>query len=346
MNAAYAIQKATAISQAWQAQLGDWPSLHAVVFGVAQGTIETKGGDAWPGPDGLVGTVDDENNVGACTLRELNAAERAAVARAGIVPTVGAGHAERARQAQAAIVAAGLPIPSGVIHCDSSPKKGPYFVWFAAFRDDVPGDGHGQVKGWRYFVRALCGSPGHLKGAYRVLVDPAGTEDQHARAAYAQHYYTGFHDPDKTYTVGGREVSGAEANILAYASSLRSVTPALRQLLAGFDPSACPIYQMVPREVLQQGDDGEDVRDVQAYIGAPQDGVWGPKTQLFLVAFRALHGLPASPPVWDAACREAYFGSAPRADEIMARSQLALAGTWRTDVDADRQAAELADDLG
>lgn len=229
---------ANAMAEAWREQLGGEPTIHALVLTVAQGTCETVMGRAWPGPDGLVGTDDDENNVGATNLRSLTAEELAIVAAAGIVPTVGPGHEARARAAEAAILAAGLPLASGDkagipiprahIHCDSRPLKGggtqPYFVWFAAF---------GSLKdGCRYYLHIAAEGPTHAR-ARAVLENPNGTEEDFAAALRAQGYYTGLHD--------NSTAEGYAANVKAYASWLRGVTPGIRAALAGWQPSAGPV---------------------------------------------------------------------------------------------------------
>lgn len=214
--------KADAFVDGWRAEYGgETPPLHAVILGLSVAQHETHCGDSWPGPDGLVGTEDDENNWGATTLRALNAAERAVLAKAGLAPTVGPGHNERAKAAMDALRASGLPLPQGVIHCDSSPRLGPYFVFFASF--PTPWEGA------RYFVHLLCGSGGK-RPAHAVLLDPAGTEQQLADAMYRAGYYTGFNDP--------KQPGGAQKNVDAYAGSLRAISPGVRAGLAGWTPKA------------------------------------------------------------------------------------------------------------
>lgn len=243
--------KGNAWAGGWFDRLGVLPTLHAVIFGLADGQLESGVGDYWPGPDGIVGTQDDENNVGCCTFRRLNADELAAVHAAGIVPTVGDGHEARAKAAQAAILAAGLPVASGTIagievpfstiHCDSAPGLGPYFVWFAGF---------GTLReGCAYHVHLLAeGKPARV-----VLENPAGNEQALASAMYAARYFTGVHDPKKFY-LNGHEVpagtagavNGAQANIDAYAGGLRRWTPEIRAALTGWSPDIGPIDPTPP----------------------------------------------------------------------------------------------------
>lgn len=266
---------AQAMATAWKRRFNYNPTLHALIFLVAQGTHETSMGRAWPGPDGIPGTADDENNVGACTLRAVNAAEYAAIAAkaqaalASIgkpargtltfvrtnamawvdaqgeklpltaeelaavtpwLPTVGAGHGQRASNAEAAIVGSGLPLASGVkggivipashIHCDSLPLKGggtqPYFTWFAAFAN--------LTDGCEYYLHLAVEN----KPAMAIVTNPAGTEQQFAAALRAQGYYTGFADNSTP--------EGYQKNVDAYANSLRALTPGIRAALTGWQP--------------------------------------------------------------------------------------------------------------
>lgn len=311
MQQAWAITKATAASQAWHLQFGAWPSLHAVILQLAQATAETRCGDAWPGPDGQLGTADDENNWGACNLRALNAAERAVLKAAGIVPTVGAGHEQRAVQAQAAIAAAGLPIPRGAIHCDSAPGQGPYFVWFAAFHDYTAGGVRvsGAVSGARYQQRIAYGAPHYLKSLYSVVTNPASDAGAYARAAYRQGYYTGTStDP--------------EVNIARYVQFMGRFVPTFEQLLAGFDPSACtPVLAPPPRLPIFEGMQGEDVKHPQLVFGVNPDGRWGAKTTAACLDWRRSHALSARAE-WDQACEEVLAGKPADAEPAAPRIHL------------------------
>jgi hypothetical protein len=211
--------KADALFAAWQRDYGSDPPTHAVALCLAVATHETHCGDSWPG----------SHNWGATTLRALNAAEQAAVRAAGIAPSVGPGHEALAKKAQQAIVDAGLPLPAGEIHCDSAPSIGAYFVWFAAFGNDVDGAA--------YFLKLLAGIQ-TKKVAWNVLNAPGGTEQQLAAAMYAAGYYTGFYRRDKDYTLpGGHVVKGSELNVAAYAKALTDLTPAIRAALAGWAPA-------------------------------------------------------------------------------------------------------------
>jgi len=226
--------KADALVDGWRAEYnGETPSLHAVVLALTVAQHETHCGDSWPGPDGLVGTADDENNWGATTLRALNAAERAVLSAAGLAPTVGPGHNERAKAAMAALKLSGLPLPQGVIHCDSSPRLGPYFVYFAAFPT--------PWQGAQYFIHLLCGKGGKRQ-AHAVLLDQAGSEQQLATAMYNAGYYTGFNDP--------RLPGGAQKNIDAYAGALRAISPGVRAGLAGWSSRPAVVPAPPPSPVV------------------------------------------------------------------------------------------------
>lgn len=219
MSTAWYQSKANALFAAWQRDYAVLPSTHEIVLCLAVATHETHCGDSWPG----------SHNWGATTLRALNAAEREAVRTAGLMPSVGPGHEALARAAQQAIVSAGLPLPAGEIHCDSAPGIGAYFVWFAAFDNDVDGAA--------YFLKLLAGVQ-MKKAAWGVLNAPGGTERQLAAAMYAAGYYTGFFRRDKDYTLpDGRVVKGAELNVAAYAKALCDLTPAIRLALQDWTPA-------------------------------------------------------------------------------------------------------------
>jgi peptidoglycan hydrolase-like protein with peptidoglycan-binding domain len=270
--------KDKAFTSAWIQRFATPPSLNCRVLALSVAIHETGAGDSWAGPDGVLDTADDERNWGSSTLRALNAAELEVVRRAGVVPTVGPGHETAARAAQAAIVAAGLPLPQGVIHCDSSPLKGPYFVYFASFPTDE--------QGADYFIRALClRKDGSRKPAYSVL--DTGNEQSLASAMYAASYFLGFHKPKPP---GGplEKAAADQANIDDYASALRALSPKIRLALTS------PIdIHIVLRRTLRLGSSGEDVAEWQGIVGAVKDGVFGPQTLALTRAWQARHGLVA-----------------------------------------------------
>jgi hypothetical protein len=72
MQASRIVYKCEAFAEAWRRHHGRSPSLNETVLGVAVALGETAAGDAWPGVDGVLGTVDDERNWGACNLRKLD----------------------------------------------------------------------------------------------------------------------------------------------------------------------------------------------------------------------------------------------------------------------------------
>lgn len=227
--------KAGALHTAWVQRYIQNPPLNAVVLALGVAVHETRAGDAWPG----------EHNWGATTLRGLNAGELAAVAAAGIKPSIGPGHQELARRAFEAIRAAGLPLPQGAIHCDSRPVPGrgnvPYFTWFAVFDNDVDGAS--------YFLKLLCErKDGSKKPAYDVLLRPASAESTLAGAMYRSGYFTGVRDPAAHYAqIGGKwqivtdaetnAINGAELNIREYASACSRVTPTIRIALKSWSPN-------------------------------------------------------------------------------------------------------------
>lgn len=243
LTTAWYQDKADSLAHAWRMNYGADPTLRGLTLALSVAIFETRAGDAWPG----------EHNWGATTLRALNAAEKAVVKAAGIVPTVGSGHPERAKAAQAAIVAAGLPLPQANIHCDSAPNIGAYFVWFASFPNDV--------EGAAYFLKLLAGLT-QPKAARAVLTSDSGNEVQLATAMYFSGYYTGFYKKASMYVregTGWKELAAGEApdganvkkgsdlNIAAYSSGLQKITPGIRQALADWHmPSGEPTEDPAP----------------------------------------------------------------------------------------------------
>jgi hypothetical protein len=75
-NREWILSKCDAYIEAWRRAFGEKPSFVNTALAVSVAWHETRCGDAWPGPDGLVNTEDDENNWGATTLRSLNSAEQ------------------------------------------------------------------------------------------------------------------------------------------------------------------------------------------------------------------------------------------------------------------------------
>ncbi len=253
-------KKADALVHAWRMQYGTDPPFLAIVLALAVAIHETNAGESWPGPDGIVGTCDDEHNWGATTLRALNAAERTVLSAAGILPTVGPVHEARAKAAMLALATSGLPLPQAVIHCDSAPNQGPYFVWFASFKTDVDGAA--------YFLKLLCGVQ-QPKAAKAVLLDPAGTELRVAAAMYGAGYYTGFYKKKSVYhQVNGKWVEvkpgetpteptrlGADLNIAAYGGAMRALTPGIRLGLKDWQPpSGEPTLDPAPEQDICTGD--------------------------------------------------------------------------------------------
>jgi hypothetical protein len=247
--------KAAYYAEAWRRSFGVVPTLHNVALGCSVAAHETICGDAWRGPDGELGTADDENNWGACTLRSLNAAEKAVIAKAGIVPTVGKGHEERARAAMRALSEAGIPpasgtikglvVPRATIHCDSltdGTGLHPYFVWFANFATPVDGA--------RYFQFLLVGQQKQKQAAI-VLEHDAGNEAGLAAAMYAAGYFKGFYDPAKIYEDGA---TGRQKNIDAYANRIRAFRPQFTAALTGepWPPPMPPDPPLLTSEELKR----------------------------------------------------------------------------------------------
>lgn len=68
---------------AWVKLLGRDATVNERVIALSVAIGETRAGDAWPGPDGIVGTADDERNKGATNLRRVNEDERIVIAAKG-----------------------------------------------------------------------------------------------------------------------------------------------------------------------------------------------------------------------------------------------------------------------
>lgn len=285
------LAKARAFALAWQRRFGRWATVHTVTLGLLSPLLETRCGDSWP----------NSNNWGACTLRRLTQEERAAIADAGLRATIGADHATVAAQAQAAIVAAGLPLPQGVIHCDSTTDSNgthAYFVWFATFT--------APWLGADYWLRIVCGAHG-ARGACQVLREAHSQPEQLAAAMYRQRYYWGMH-PHGT-------PDGDAANIRDYAAAMRRFLPAVTRALTGWSPDKlAPLPPPAPRLPLSRGMVGDDVRHVQLVVSVDPDGAWGPMTDAAVSRWRRAHALPVPPVQWDANC-EAELGTVPPESE-------------------------------
>jgi peptidoglycan hydrolase-like protein with peptidoglycan-binding domain len=274
-----------------------------VCLGLGPAQLETKCGDAWPGPDGLVDTADDERNWGACTLRGLNAAEAKVLANAHIWPTIGKGHENVARAAMAALAAAGLPpasgpvaggrlfCPSATLHCDSHTVKNPvtgksetipHFAWFANFTSDEDGAA--------YYLHMLGSTA-------RAVLARGGTAHELASAMYAKYYYGGFH-PRGTYVAkDGTTHDGNAENIAAYESNICYWLPVIH---AALDRGSQPLpSDMHAHVTLRLGAHGADVSNLQHLLNAhdghaeliPENGTFDALTEQAVREFQAVHGL-------------------------------------------------------
>lgn len=289
-------KKADALSAAWTARYGSVLPVAGIAVGLGPAQLETRCGDAWPGPDGLVGTDDDERNWGACTLRGLNAEERKAVADAGLAPTIGPGHNEIARKAQQAVIDAGLEIPTGTvagsipvsgatIHCDSRTVKDangkpitiPHFVWFANFAT--------HEDGAAYYL--------HLLGAgARQVLQNGGSGWQLAAAMYARGYYGGFKPHSLYIGKDGQAHDGNQENIAAYAGLINKFLPEITLALKTWRTDSPTPATGTPL-TLRKGSRGEQVRWLQEKLGITVDGIFGAQTEAAVRSFQIEHGLVA-----------------------------------------------------
>ncbi len=239
-------RKAQALADAWTSHYGSVLPHDGIALGLGPAQLETRCGDAWPGPDGLLDTSDDERNWGACTLRALTGEEHGVLDSAKIYPSIGQGHVEIAKRAMVALATAGFEVPSGVvaginvpratIHCDSHTVKDahgksvtiPHFVWFANFANDVDGAA--------YYLH-LLGSGGRAE-----LARP-GNGWSLAAAMYARGYFGGFHPHAKYIGKDGTEHDGNAENIAAYAKLIDYWLPQIKASLASWSPETIPVPQ-------------------------------------------------------------------------------------------------------
>lgn len=271
--------KANAFVEAWKAELGPGQTPHfgSVVLALSVAQLETRCGDVWPGV----------HNWGAVQARVPNAKEREALRDIPPNPKNTSKGQEALRQA----VASGQieAFPGGSLQVDSSPGKGYYWVFFAAFPDDA--------QGARRFVHVLTAR----QPRWAALTNPYCTEQELAAAMYKTGYYEGSHDPSTP--------EGKQANINQYASAMRSWTPSIRKALAEWSPGA------TPPESLSTAPDPSSVEWVQWALNRlgviPQlaeDGIIGKQTQVAVAAFQHAHGLKVdgwAGPVTRAALAEA-----------------------------------------
>lgn len=269
MNQEWVRAKAAAAGIGWQ-----WlyrcapPPVHLIALGLLPAIHETDAGDAWPG----------EHDIGATVLRALNAKENAVLAKAGIRPTVGPTHKAVEKEAMNELKRSGLPLPHGAVHCDSTTDQHgrlhPYFVWFAAFEDDASGFDYywGVLSGWTAEKGKRC---------RQVLLTPGSSPRSLAVGMYGQGYYWGFHPHDH----GG---PGDIANINDYARALEKLYPGVAAALDGW---SCPVAPPRHRRELIRGDRGEDVREMQGYLGATQDSAFGPATAEAVREWHIKHGV-------------------------------------------------------
>lgn len=174
---------------------GTTPTPHALLLVATPAEFETNSGRAWPGTF----------NFGAVQGRAPTPEERAEI-EAGTLK-------EGARITGA---------PGYVLHVDTDPVRGPYFMWFAAFTNQRDGVAH--------YLRTLL-RPETLK-----VVRANGTLRELALAMYLAGYYVGKHPGARYYTQRKRPLLAAEqANIDDYANALERV---FRQTI---EPNMSPI---------------------------------------------------------------------------------------------------------
>lgn len=283
-------RKANAVADAWlDLHPAADPPLGAVVLTLAVAQHETQCGDAWPG----------SNNWGAVTRRALDTAERSVITAAGIRPIISPTVARITAEldAAAALAKAGIPVPADcVLHIDSAPNTGAYFVMFA--REATERDGA------RVLLRTLSRASELtiLTAAKAPFADDAVAL---ARVMYAAHYYTGFFKPGAWYDRSKAEVPhdtpgalpGTEMNMAAYGSSLVSLVGPIAVALVLWTPGAEP--QPAPYIDPRTFDLGGTLGVQQALnylvpsLGLAEDGVMGARTNAAIRGWQASKGLTA-----------------------------------------------------
>ena len=254
--------KANGFVEAWQVELAtdQAPMKNTVVLALSVAQLETKCGDVWPGV----------HNWGAVQARVPNDKERLVLKSIPPHPrnTAKGQEALRAAVERKEIVA----FPGGSLQVDSSPGKGYYWVFFAAFPDDA--------QGARRFVHVLTARTPR----WTALVNPYCTEQELAAAMYQTGYYEGTNDPGTP--------EGKQANINQYASAMRSWTPSIRKALAAWYPGAVP-----PDSLATEPDPSSNawVQWALNRLGVKpplvEDGIWGPQTKASIAAFQQSRNL-------------------------------------------------------
>jgi len=202
-------QKANSLWAGWViATGGPPPNPNAVYIVLAQAEHETNCGDAW----------DHSCNWGACNLRALNDAERAAFASGDLkvgmwlYPDGTWGEEHRSNSI-------------GTIRGDSDPNTGAFKVWFFAGPTDAAGAA--------YMIRA------GIRGARRMFDDLACSPETYAQTLYLEEcYFGGFHPTAAEAAKGmphprvcGKRPlplnAAEEANVADYANAIRKILPSV-----------------------------------------------------------------------------------------------------------------------
>lgn len=259
--------KANALAYGWKSQYNEDPPKSAVILGLAVAQLETHCGDVWPGA----------HNWGAVQLRVLTHAEDEVLHDAELVPTPS--NVRAGQQAlQEAIEACKIPlIKNGSLQVDSSPRlktaenpRGYYWVFFQTFASDN--------EAAERFVHVLSYN---RPACHQVLMSPAGSEQELAAAMRASGYYEGVHD--------NKTPEGRQANIDAYASVLRGITPDIRKSLVDWTPGAA-----LPPETFDLHT-VEGVQEALNKLGQNPpllaDGILGPLTKHAIETFQVTQGL-------------------------------------------------------
>lgn len=285
-------EKIQSFRDAW-AQHPTLPTLldSTIVQCLAVAEHETQCGDSkgWEG----------EHNWGAVQLRILSPAERAWLTKEGIVA-----HPNNVSKARLVLATGGFPEPHGVLHVDSSPGKGWYWVYFWAFPDDIGGASQ--------LIHILVENMSRVR-AFLLLnrLDP-GTM---AGAMYSHGYFEGFHVRNHNYKRAGTTgvwvdvgdepgTPGASLNISDYSAAIGKFYGPIQAALSG-DPTSDPTpTQPTKSNRYPDATPAWSVADTQVALNnwkrarpgvfIPQlkaDGIYGERSQAGVRVFQSVMGL-------------------------------------------------------
>lgn len=193
---------------AYRNLFGGLPSRDQVLYAMAVAEFETNNGRAWP----------RTYNFGAVQLRTPTTAEQAEISSGAL-------------QAGSVLPASGGK-PGGVLHEDTHPASGPYWVWFAAFPN--------QLDGVTYFLQTLYSRDG---------CNSAGSIEDLVSCMYLHCYFEG--STPGARPCGSRSIpftAPEQANVDAYVGYVTRTYGAVSSNVGGWVPEDKP-----PRPQVNDG---------------------------------------------------------------------------------------------